>query len=99
MDAIAFGWQIDERLSGVSENECKTIVPQLKNNGLIILKHGCKNDSIDYRDYMLPLALESDWKQQTSNNRTQNVINALKIINEIIKFGGTIATIANMVIR
>lgn len=78
MDAIAQGMEIHESLSLVSEEECKTIVSDLRTKNLLILKCGCPNESLDYRDYML--AFSGNRENETAKEKSAVIVEILKTV-------------------
>ena len=94
LDAIAFDMQIHENFSRVTLVECQTIVPQLRDKGLIVLKHGCPASSVNYTDYMISFSLAEEWRNKDLQHKTELVIETLKTIQELAKLGTTIAAVA-----
>ena len=80
MDAIEQGMEIHETLSLVSESECKTIVAWLKSQKLLILKQGCSEDNLDYKNYML--VFPDDYQDKANVGNKGLLIEILKTIQE-----------------
>lgn len=84
MDAICEGAIIDSRIEGccISEQECQTIVRELKRNGKITLLEGRSENSLDYKDYIVS---SDGWFTLSSAEKTKRICELLKAIQEIAK--------------
>lgn len=84
MDAICQGMILDNRVDGctVTEDECRTIVKQLRDHNKIVLKEGCKKDSLCYRDYLPSMGT---WDTLSPTDKAALITEILKTVQETLK--------------
>ena len=93
IDTIAQEMEIHPKISGVDDVECRTVVRELKAKNLIILKENSPVDSLNYHDYIV--SFDFAWNEKTAEQKTEIIINLLKLGAEAIKLTATVISIAN----
>lgn len=83
MDAICEGTILDNRVDGctITDDECRTIVKQLRVHEKIILKEGCQSDSLWYRDYFPSMGV---WDKLRPAEKTDLITKILDTVKETL---------------
>ena len=91
IDAIALDMELNPAISAITEQNARTVVRELYDNGLIILKENCDRGSLYHLDYMLSIQL-LEWQTKSSQEKSklicqtiQSCANAIAQTAEAIK--------------
>ena len=76
LDAINNNQLIIEKITNISEEECRQLVKELAEHKLI---KPIAKDTYDYRNYMLSIK-GTEWRQKNSKEKTKIVMEVLKIV-------------------
>ncbi len=82
LEAISNKQVIYEKLTGLNDNECKTIVKILKEMGFVRLIVGKAESSLDYKDYLVELA-GIEWKNKNAQKRIEILWMAFNTLSNV----------------
>lgn len=88
MDAITFKMRLTEILSTLSDVEVRTVVRELKKEGLIVLLDGKKENSLCHLDYM-PSIKVGEWKEFKAMQKRELLIQFFRTVANTIELVAT----------
>ena len=88
MDAITFKMRLTEILSTLSDVEVRTVVRELKKEGLIVLLEGKQENSLFHLDYMPSIKLEK-WKELKAVQKRELLIQIVRGVANTIELATT----------
>ena len=77
IDAIALDMELNPAISLITEQNVRTIVRELYDNGLIVLKENCDTGSLNHLDYIISLKLIG-WQSKTSQEKSKLICQTIQ---------------------
>lgn len=75
---------------GITDIDVRTCVRELCSAGYIVIKDGCKQDSLNYKDYMLSLSC-NDW----FDRKWKKKLELISTMSASVSYGVALATLNN----